>query len=88
MKTYEYKGIKWTAKQTGNIVELTPFGVNGGHKPKFGKCVFAAMLASKKVVICHCDFIGPDSNIGENNYPILWTVSEGLKRDCVDNGVI
>ena len=22
----------------------------------------------------------------ENNYPILWTVSEGLKRDCVANG--
>jgi len=24
----------------------------------------------------------------ENNYPILWTVSEGLKRDCVANGKI
>jgi len=23
----------------------------------------------------------------ENNYPILWTVSEGLKRDCVANGI-
>lgn len=22
----------------------------------------------------------------ENNYPVLWTVSEGLKRDCVANG--
>ena len=22
----------------------------------------------------------------ENNYPILWTVSDGLKRDCVANG--
>ena len=22
----------------------------------------------------------------ENNYPILWTMSEGLKRDCVANG--
>ena len=22
----------------------------------------------------------------ENNYPILWTVTEGLKRDCVANG--
>ena len=22
----------------------------------------------------------------EQNYPILWTVSEGLKRDCVTNG--
>lgn len=22
----------------------------------------------------------------ENNYPILWTVSAGLKRDCVANG--
>ena len=21
-----------------------------------------------------------------NNYPILWTVSEGLKRDCIANG--
>lgn len=24
----------------------------------------------------------------ENNYPILWNVSDGLKRDCVKNGVI
>lgn len=23
----------------------------------------------------------------ENNYPILWTVSGGLKRDCVANGI-
>lgn len=22
----------------------------------------------------------------ENNYPILWNVSDGLKRDCVKNG--
>ena len=22
----------------------------------------------------------------ENNHPILWTVSDGLKRDCVTNG--
>lgn len=22
----------------------------------------------------------------ENNYPILWNVSDGLKRDCVRNG--
>lgn len=22
----------------------------------------------------------------EKNYPILWTVSEGLKRDCIANG--
>lgn len=22
----------------------------------------------------------------DNNYPILWNVSEGLKRDCVANG--
>jgi len=22
----------------------------------------------------------------ENNYPILWIVSDGLKRDCVENG--
>lgn len=24
----------------------------------------------------------------ENNYPILWTVSGGLKRDCIANGKI
>ena len=24
----------------------------------------------------------------ENNYPILWTVSDGLKRDCVANGKV
>jgi len=23
----------------------------------------------------------------ENNYPIMWTVTDGLKRDCVANGV-
>jgi len=24
----------------------------------------------------------------ENNYPIHWVVSDGLKRDCVANGII
>lgn len=24
----------------------------------------------------------------DNNYPILWTVSDGLKRDCIANGEI
>jgi len=24
----------------------------------------------------------------ENNYPILWEVSDGLKRDCVTNGIL
>ena len=23
----------------------------------------------------------------EKNYPILWTVSEGLKRECITNGI-
>ena len=23
----------------------------------------------------------------ENNYPILWEVSDGLKRDCIANGI-
>lgn len=22
----------------------------------------------------------------ENNYPIMWNVSDGLKRDCIENG--
>lgn len=24
----------------------------------------------------------------ENNYPILWDVSQGLKRNCVSNGIL
>ena len=24
----------------------------------------------------------------ENNYPIHWTVTDGLKRDCVSNGTV
>jgi len=24
----------------------------------------------------------------ENNYPIEWIVTEGLKRDCVNNGIL
>lgn len=24
----------------------------------------------------------------ENNYPILWNVSDGLKRDCIANGTL
>jgi hypothetical protein len=24
----------------------------------------------------------------ENKYPILWNVSEGLKRDCISNGIL
>lgn len=32
------------------------------------------------------DFDAQFSYERENNYPILWTVSDGLKRDCVANG--
>ena len=52
MKIYEYKNLKWTAKKNGNIIELKPFGVNGGIGPKFGMYIFAEMLANKEVVIC------------------------------------
>ena len=24
----------------------------------------------------------------ENNYPILWDVSDGLKKDCIANGIL
>ena len=24
----------------------------------------------------------------ENNYPILWRITDGLKRDCVANGIL
>lgn len=24
----------------------------------------------------------------ENNYPILWNVTDGLKRDCIRNGIV
>ena len=24
----------------------------------------------------------------ENNYPVLWNVSQGLKRECIANGII
>ena len=24
----------------------------------------------------------------DNNYPIMWTIKDGLKRDCVANGVL
>lgn len=44
MEIYQYKGVKWTIAEVDNLVELVPFGVNGGFGPIFGKAVFAAML--------------------------------------------
>ena len=52
MRIYQYKHMKWTAKQAGEIIELKPFGVNGGKGPKFGKYVFAEMLANKDIALC------------------------------------
>lgn len=52
MEIYEYKNLKWTIKQTGNLIELRPFGVNGGYGPKFGERIFAELLASKEIILC------------------------------------
>jgi len=62
-----------------------------GYGDQYRHTALAAMAAAKWLPVKYrgrqdCGARAFLSYEREHNYPILWTVSDGLKRDCVANG--
>ena len=77
-----------------NVVVVGPFqyGYGEGYKQTALEVMVEARWFPKKYII-DSKYASKSKQLEsvfmyerKNNYPILWTVSEGLKRDCVENG--
>lgn len=89
-------GARWFDKTAGNtynsvrIVRLkdnavlcVPFGY--GYGEHYRDRALEAMAAAKWLPV---EYRGENTRLYErdNNYPIAWSVTDGLKRDCIANG--
>ena len=98
MKKYVIEGRKWFDKVNGNtyhsvritrcsdgkqLVEPMQYGYGDDY------CQ-TALAAMDKAGWLPKKYKGKESYLfeRENNYPINWNVSDGLKRDCVSNGQV
>lgn len=85
-----YNSTRITRTKDGKVI-VTPFQYGYGEYYKQ-----AALEAMEKAGWLPKKYIGQEPNgmkhcynyERENNYPILWNVSDGLKRDCVANGTL
>lgn len=78
-----YHSVRITRHKDGKII-VCPFEYGYGEQYKY--TALNAMVKNK--------WINPqyEGQIylyeRENNYPIIWIVTDGLKRDCISNGVL
>ncbi len=97
-------GAKWFDKVNGNtyhsvritrcsdaqtIVVPFQYGYGDHYRQTALEAMFEAKWIPKRYGVKHesgCDNLCMFER--ENNYPIQWEVTEGLKRDCVANGVL
>lgn len=101
---YVCNAVKWFDKVNGNTyhsvrVTRCKDGVTIAHPFTYGygehyqytalEVMLKAGWLPKKYFDTH---MGMEGNIylyeRENKYPILWNVSDGLKRDCIANGIL
>lgn len=95
-KKYIANGVRWFDKANGNTyhsVRITRVKDNKtiycpfqyGYDDMYRQTALKAMLKAGWLPKKY-----NDSNLysyeRENNYTIYWTVSDGLKRDCIANG--
>jgi len=73
-----YYSVRIIRHKDGAIC-YSPF--NYGYGDSYRQSALAAMLAAKWIPIKY-----PWMYETQNNYPIIWHVSNGLKRECVANG--
>ena len=83
VKGNTYHSVQVVRCRDGSTI-VVPFRY--GHGEHYKQTALAAMAHAKWLPVKYRPI---DSQFGyerENNYPILWTVSHGLKRDCIANG--
>ena len=90
--------VKWFGKVNGNTYhsvrcvnhetgELVVGAFQYGYGEQYKQTALAMMAKADWFPgIKYRDFDAQFAYERENNYPILWTVSDGLKRDCIANG--
>lgn len=85
-----YNSTRVTRLEDGAVI-VTPFqyGYGDYYKQAALEAMMKAGWLPKKYSVRHENGIYECYNYErENGYPILWNVSDGLKRDCVKNGTL
>ena len=59
-----------------------------GYGESYKQTALAAMADAKWLPVKYRAIDAQFQYERENNYPIHWILSEGLKRDCVANGIL
>jgi hypothetical protein len=85
-----YHSVRITRTRDGAVIAC-PFEY--GYGDQYRQTALEAMAKAKWLPVA---YRGKNEGRGspaykyerENNYPILWVVSNGLKRDCINNGVL
>uniref|UniRef100_A0A6M3J7U6 Uncharacterized protein n=1 Tax=viral metagenome TaxID=1070528 RepID=A0A6M3J7U6_9ZZZZ len=101
MKTRQIKfmviAVKWFDKVNGNTyhsvrcyrnrdgaIVVGPFQY--GYGEHYQQTALTVMAEAKWLPAKYRDVNAQFHYERENNYPILWTISKGSKRDCIENG--
>ena len=98
MKQYTANAVRWFDKVNGNTYhsvsiirhkdgKLLSVPFTYGYDDHYRQSTLERMAEAKWLPVKY-----RDKNMylfeRENDYPILWNVSDGLKRDCIKNGQI
>ena len=83
-----YHSVRVTRCRDGAVVAC---GMQYGYEDCYRQTALAAMTTAKWLPVKYRGKEGNGASKSymyerENNYPILWEVSDGLKRDCIANG--
>jgi hypothetical protein len=78
-----YHSVRITRVRDGKIIAC-PFTY--GYGDHYRQSALEAMAKAKWIPKLYRDLQYLYER--ENNYPIQWNVTEGLKRDCIANGVL
>ena len=72
------------ARHSDGAVCVGPFEY--GYGESYKQTALRVMAENKWLPVKYRDIDTQFRYERENNYPILWMVSDGLKRDCIANG--
>jgi len=61
--------------------------IDYGYGDSYQQTALEAMAKEKWLPVKYREKSSQHMYERENNYPILWNVTDGLKRDCVANGI-
>ena len=78
-----YHSVRCIRHRDGAVIVV---GFTYGYGDSYQQTAIEAMVKHKWLPVKYRGQHDQWKYERENNYPILWDVSDGLKRDCVANG--